>query len=144
ERTTVTRGDTDPTVRERTITQVIQGEAQVRYVPQAVDYYSYSATFWRKTRPALFGVYVQPLDEATRRQLQSNRGVIVKIVVNRSPAFDADILRGDIITRFAGEPVADPADLFAKIKRLAGREVTVTLVRNSAAREITVRLRDGN
>ena len=128
-------------MRERVITHTIQGESYIEYVPETVDYYNYSATFWRKSIPLAFGVLVQALDEPTRQRLQTNRGVIVKVVVNRSPAFAADILRGDIITQFNGEPVNDPADFFAKIRAHAGQPVTVRIIRGSTTRDIALILR---
>ncbi len=136
--------DSTPLISERTITQTIQGEAYVEYVPQTTDYYQYAATFWRKAKPMHFGVLVQRLDEATRQRLQTNRGVIVKAVVSRTPAFDADILRGDIITQFNGRPVADPQDFFAQVRAHAGQRVTVRLVRGSSTLDVPLTLQRGD
>lgn len=88
----------------------------------------------------MLGVLVQPLDEATKKRLQSNRGVVVKVVVNKSPAYNADILRDDIITQFAGESVSDSNDLFDKIKKHAGQIVSVKILRDGTTRDITLTL----
>jgi hypothetical protein len=130
-----------PSISVTEVTQTVQGEAYTQYVPKNTDYYNYSATFWRKAKPQMFGVLVQSLDEATKKRLQTNRGVIVKIVVHKTPAYNADILRGDIITQFAGEPVADAEDFFDKIKAHAGQQVTVKILRDDASLDITLTLR---
>lgn len=131
----------DPKTIEREITQTLQGEAQTTYVPQSTDYYEYSTTFWKKTKPLKFGVLVRPLNEESKKKLQTNKGVSVRVVVKRSPAFDADILRGDIITHFNGEPVVDPEDFFDKIDSCAGQKVTVKVVRDKKKLDIEVTLR---
>lgn len=140
--TTRNNPDSPPVIAERVITRTLEGEAYVRYVPQDIDYYDYSATFWKKARPYVFGVLVQALDDATKLRLQTNRAVIVTVVVNRSPAFAADVLRGDIITHFDRAPVLDPADFFEKVNTQAGRQVTVTIIRNGVARDVTLTLRE--
>jgi len=129
-----------PSIARRQITQTVQGEAYIQYVPQNVEYYNYSATFWKKIKPMKFGVFVQQLDNETKKRLQTNRGVIVKAVVRKTPAFNADILNGDIIVLFNNEPIADPEDFFAKIKANAGQEVTVKIIRDGTTRDITLTL----
>lgn len=130
-----------PSIALREVTQTLQGESYTRYVPKSTDYFEYSTSFWKKSKPTMFGVLVQPLDNATKKRLQSNRGVIVKVVVNKSPAYNADILRDDIIIQFADEPVADPDDFFDKIKKHAGQKVTVKVIRDGTTRDITLTLR---
>ena len=130
-----------PTVYNRQITQTLEGESYTRYVPRSTDYYTYSAMFWKKSKPLKFGVLVHPLDDAAKKRLQTNQGVVVRVVVDRSPAFYADILRDDIITHFAGQTIADPKDFFEKIKSHSGQTVTVKIIRNSTPKEISLTLR---
>lgn len=129
-----------PQVFRREITQTLEGEAYIRYVPRSTEYYNHSATFWKKSKPSICGVLVHALDEDTKKRLQSNKGVIVKVVVNRSPAFFADILRGDIITTFNNKPVADPKDFFDKIRMPGGEYITLKIIRNDIPRDISFQL----
>jgi hypothetical protein len=129
-----------PSISRTEITQTVQGETYTQYVPQNTDYFNYSATFWKKTKPLKFGVLVQSLDEETKKRLQTNRGVVVKVVVRKTPAYNADILRGDIITQFSGEPIADPEDFFEKIRAHAGQQITVKIIRDGIPKNITLTL----
>lgn len=131
-----------PSVYKREVIRTIEGESYTRYVPQSIDYYDYSATFWKKTKPLRFGVLARALDEETKKRLQSNRGVIVKVVVNKSPAYNADILLDDIIIQFAGETVAGPEDFFGKIRTHTGQTVTVKIIRDGKPKDIILTLRN--
>jgi hypothetical protein len=130
-----------PSIYQRETSQTLEGESYVRYVPRSTDYYDYSATFWKKSKPQIFGVLVRALNDETKKRLQSNRGVMVKVVVNKTPAYNADILRDDIITQFAGEPVADPDDFFEKVNTYAGQTITVKIIRDGKPKDITLTLR---
>jgi hypothetical protein len=125
---------------ERETTKKIAGEFRTQYVPQTTDYYDYAATYWAKSKPPIFGVLVAALDEEARQQLQSNRGVSIRAVINRSPAFLADLLRGDVIVRFAGVDIVDPDQFFDTVVQNEGKQVTVDFVRGGEKKTVTVQL----
>ena len=52
-----------------------------------------------------FGAYYRPLSDELRAKLQRNTGVMVTNLVDGSPAFQADILIGDIILEADGQGV---------------------------------------
>ena len=79
---------------QRQVTQTTPGQLQISYVPENVDYYDYSATFWGKTKPSLMGVLVQPLSADLKQTYQTNKGVVVKIVIQKSPAYNAMCWKG--------------------------------------------------
>ena len=135
-----TTPSSQPSVYQREITQTLEGESYTRYVQKNTEYFDYTATFWRKAKPHKFGVLVHGLDDAAKKRLQTNRGVVVRIVVNRSPAYYADILRDDIITHFNGSPVNDPEDFFEKIEANAGKEVAVKILRDGVSLDISLTL----
>ncbi|MBE0566699.1 MAG: PDZ domain-containing protein [Krumholzibacteria bacterium] len=126
---------------DREMTRTIAGEFRTAYVPQTTDYYEYAATYWAKSKPPVFGVLVRELSAEQRRELQSNRGVLVRAVIKGSPAFLADFLRDDVITSFAGEVVYERDRFFELVAANQGKEVTVELVRLGEPRTVTVRLR---
>lgn len=55
-----------------------------------------------------------------------------------SPARDAGILPGDLITAVAGREITNAQELLAALEGMAGKPVTVDLVRNGAAMQLTV------
>lgn len=124
-------------VQQQTV-QTVQGQFGITYVPQNVDYFDYSASFWAKTKPSPIGVLVQPLSDDLKSRYQTNKGVVVRAVVVDSPAYEADILRGDVLTELAGEIVRTPDNFFDIVWRNEGKKVTLNLIRDG--QPLTVQL----
>jgi|WetSurMetagenome_2_1015567.scaffolds.fasta_scaffold87892_1 hypothetical protein len=127
-------------VYDREVTRTVRGEFRTTYVPQTTEYYDFAATYWGKLKPSIFGVLVTALDDEARQRIQSNRGVVIRAVVKNTPAFTADLLRYDVITRFAGEDITDPDQFFDTVVRNAGRKVDVEINRNGVVKTIPVQL----
>jgi hypothetical protein len=140
ERSILQEGSATPQVYERESTTVIEGEYRTRYVNQNTDVYDYEATFWAKSKPPVFGVFVRELDDAAKAAIQSNKGVIVKAVVKDSPAFDSDILRGDVLVGLGGEEIRHPDQFFDLVARNGGKTVTVSLFRSNQKKTVKVKL----
>jgi len=70
------------------------------YIPYNVAMYDYFATYWVKLNLSKidFGADVIPLPSEVKTEIGSNKGILVIGVVEKTPAYDADIVRGDIIT----------------------------------------------
>jgi serine protease Do len=130
ERVIIQDGQKRPKVIERTVTTSTQGEYHTAYVEQNVDYFDYSASYWAKTKAPTFGVNVKPLDDALKSELGSNKGVLVRVVIKDSPAYDADILRGDVLLSLAKVEIRDPDHFFSLVERNRGKTVSVLLYRN--------------
>lgn len=112
--------------------------SQTTYVPMTVHRVDYGAIYFVKQRYGL-GVYTRDLNDSERQLLQSNRGAAVRIVVNDTPAFNADILVGDIITALDGELISS-AQSFAEIsRRKRGGLVAVSLIRQGKRLEKSIR-----
>lgn len=83
------------------------------------------------------GIALQPLDRelATYFELPDVTGVVVNSVAEDSPAARAGLRTGDILTRFAGEPIAaEKAEDLGRFQRLVasfepGRRVDIELLR---------------
>jgi hypothetical protein len=125
---------------EREVTRTIEGEFQTYYIPETSDYYDVAATFWAKAKAPRFGVLVQPLTNEAKQEIESNRGVMVRTVIIDSPAYEADVLPGDIITRFGDDRVESAAQLFSLIEEHAGEEVSIEVVRDGRRRILTIPL----
>ncbi|WP_267222554.1 PDZ domain-containing protein [Dyella silvae] len=112
---------------------------QTNYIPMHVDRYDFLAVYLVKFKVRL-GAQVVDLSPEQRQELQSNHGVAVVGVVNGSPAFDADILVGDLIITMDGRPIGGSADYAALLDQKAGRRVALTINRHGSifAKEVTL------
>lgn len=105
------------------------------YVPRDIDYYEHSATFWRKIENPLFGALVMDLSDQQKQQLQSNHGLVVRAIMTDSPAFAADLLKGDIILTINGEPAPSAQRFYQNLAGLAGKEVVMAVRRGATTIE---------
>lgn len=96
-------------------------------------------TDWVKLKPPIFGVHTLELTPELRQKIGSNKGVIVSAVIRNSPAWSADILNGDIITRIGDIEIIDVKTCSKVITDYAGKKVTVEFFRNAQklTKEIT-------
>jgi S1-C subfamily serine protease len=96
----------------------------------------------RKTgtvRRGMIGVTIQPLnaDLAQSLNLPSARGAIITSVQSGGPADKGGIRRGDVITRFNGQPIMDSNNLRNLIASAApGSEETLTLMRDGREQNV--------
>jgi len=63
-------------------------------------------------------------------------------VIKQSPAFQADFLTGDVITRVASQDVADGKSLVEIITQNAGQRVEIEFIRNGETRLRALKLRN--
>lgn len=87
------------------------------------------------------GVAIMAADESARLRrrvgLPPQDGLLVRGVVDGSPAAVAGIDGGDLVTAVAGRPVADVDDLWDALEA-AGEEVEIELLRGTDPRTVTV------
>ena len=76
------------------------------YIPYSVDGYDYLATYWIKANLRL-GLHGRGLTYEERKSLGTNKGLYVYVVVKNSPAWEADLMPGDVIRKFNGVEVID-------------------------------------
>jgi len=88
--------------------------------------------------PPIFGALPQALPAEIRQQLERNTGVIVWVVRNGSPAYNANILEGDVILKMNGEDVLSVADYVQRYIKLAGQKVELEIWRNGQVKNISV------
>jgi hypothetical protein len=72
------------------------------YIPITVDRSNYGAVYFVKRHYSL-GILFRDLNDIERQELQSNRGAVVEVVIDDSPAFHADILIGDVVAMVDGQ-----------------------------------------
>jgi PDZ domain len=110
------------------------------YVPMTVNRYQYGALYLVKVRLRL-GVKMRVLSDQERRELQTNHGVYIETVVDGTPAYQSDILPGDVITTIDGSRIDDPANFNELLSARVGQTVELAIIRQGKAISKTVALR---
>jgi hypothetical protein len=100
------------------------------YIPYSVDRYNYGATYWAKGTPPVLGLIVKDLTPEVRQKNGKNIGVDVQIVIKNSPAFRADIFKGDILKKINNVELYEGKDFHEGIKKFAGQKVVIELLRD--------------
>lgn len=104
-------------------TTTTPGTYSTQYIPYQRQVFDQGAVFWRRIRPGIFGANLAPIPDDLRSKLQRNTGVLVTVVVQGSPAFRANVIRGDVITQIADKPVATVQELIDLLPSYAGQKV---------------------
>ena len=100
------------------------------YTPYSIDRFEQGATYWVKTKGQITGIFPRDLPPEIRQKIGSNKGVLVLAVVKQSPAFSADILRGDIIKKVNNIEITDIKHYFQVMVSNANKKVTITVLRD--------------
>jgi hypothetical protein len=100
------------------------------YVPMTIQRADYYAGYWVKGKPPIFGAVVAPLKPEQRRQLGSNTGMMIRVVVIGSPAFKADIFSGDDLISIGDVSITTSDDYQTALRKYAGTEVSVQILRD--------------
>jgi len=79
--------------------------------------YQYFATYWAKLPTPLLGLHVQ------RERPDDDAGLEVMAVIKSSPAADAGLLRGDVLTRIGDVELHKPEQLSQAAQRYSGQSV---------------------
>lgn len=97
----------------------------------------------RGRTPAFLGVQTEEITPELQRErnLTATQGVVVMDVVPNSPAANAGLRNGDVITKFDGTEISTPDDLRRAIMQArAGQEVNMDVMRGNKHREFTAQL----
>lgn len=113
---------------------------QVVMVPYSVERSDFAILFFAKAKSRV-GIFAVPIDDATRRRLETNAGLRVEVVVDDSPAFHANVLPGDVLISVAGESVSSMQGFVAITDRYEGQRVPFDLDRDGKrlSKEIEIR-----
>ena len=100
------------------------------YIPYTVNRSDYFASYWIKNKPPIFGVHIKAMSQNEVQQIGSNKGLVVNAVVKGSPAFDVDIIKGDVISKIGDFYVYDGETYQRAVRSYQGSETSVVLFRN--------------
>lgn len=99
-------------------------------IPYSVARYDYVATYWIRLKPKPFGAYLKDIPSDLTQQIGTNKGALVYAVVKNSPAFMAEVLRGDVIKTINDNEIIDSKDALRVIKIYIGKNISISLLRN--------------
>jgi hypothetical protein len=111
------------------------------YIPYTVHRSDYLATYWIKMKRPIFGVHIQELTPEIKKQIGSNKGVLIQAVIKGSPAFDADILKDDVLKQIGDIEVFDGDSYQKALSKYEGKEADVFIIRGDNEIHKSVRLR---
>lgn len=112
---------------------------QTSIIPVTVNHTGYGAAFFIKQRLVL-GVNTRALNDEERAQLQTNKGLVIRAVVDGSPAYEADLLVGDIILSIDSHVVTTPESMNTLLDTKRGQSVNIKLSRQGKVVERDVTL----
>jgi PDZ domain len=108
------------------------------YAPATIALSDYGAVYFVKQRFEL-GVFSRDLNDA-EQELQTNQGAVVRLVVDGSPAFNADLQIGDVVTAVDGVAIANAQAFNELLRERGGKQVALSIVRRGQRLEKTVQL----
>jgi len=88
----------------------------------------------------LFGATFRNLTSKEREVVEGAGGVEIGSVVGSTPAAQANLIAGDLVTAFNGKPFADRVAFQDLLRGQAGKAVTLTIRRNGITMDRMVRL----
>ncbi|ANB73897.1 hypothetical protein AYM40_17145 [Paraburkholderia phytofirmans OLGA172] len=100
-------------------------------VPISVRRYDQMATFWIRAIPnPILGIDIRDLTPQQRATFQTNKGVTVNAVQKDTPAYDADLLKGDVLKSVGSVEVTDGHELQKLLQKFAGQQVKIEFIRD--------------
>lgn len=115
--------------------------SRTTYMPYNVNRYDYHASFWIKSTNIIFGAVLRDLTPEERRSTGSNHGVVIGVVIWNTPAFEADLLEGDIIKKVNDIDITGPTTWNTMLSENLGKPVVVAFIRDGKEQKKTVTLR---
>lgn len=103
--------------------------SKTTYIPMTINRYDFGALYFVKIK-VQFGAYFRDLNDAERLSMETNKGAAIVLLVDGSPAYDSDLLVGDVVLSLNGERVAGVESMLDLISKNAGSDANLTIIRN--------------
>jgi hypothetical protein len=104
--------------------------SRTTYMPYSISRYDYYASFWGRHKPSGgLGIYFDDLTDELRKDIGSNKGIRIVVVVKGSTAFNNDILVDDIIYKFNDIDVIDKVHFLNIIKENREQQIKLEIFR---------------
>ena len=109
-------------------------------IPMSSTQYRYDQTAIFLAKPLVkpkIGLYMRDLNEQDKSRSGANVGVLVDIVVKGAPAYEANLVSGDVILSISGEEVVDKRRAIDVINKLPSyTEIPLVISRAGAKKKI--------
>jgi hypothetical protein len=109
-------------------------------IPTSVRKYDQISLFFVKAPRIGLGTYMQALKSEEHAKIGTNKGMRIMATVKGSPAFNADVLPGDILLAINDKPVFDGDSLHSAAEAAYGSQAKLSLLRDGQPVEKTVAL----
>ena len=109
------------------------------YIPMTVNRVDYGAVYFIKQKFGL-GAFFRDLNDSERQELQTNRGAVARLIVDGTPAFNADLLIGDVFTSIDGIPIANSQALSELLRERRGKTVALSIMRKGQSLQKSLQL----
>jgi tetratricopeptide (TPR) repeat protein len=109
-------------------------------IPYSIERSDFSAIFYAKVNSRA-GILAEPLDENSRKRLQSNNGIKVLTVVEGSPAYAAEVIDGDLVLRIGEDIVISVDGYYGLLDKYSGRVVKFVIERDGRTLEKQIEIR---
>ena len=109
------------------------------YIPVTIHRANYGAGYFIKQK-FIIGAQFRDLNDKERKELQTNKGAAIHLVVDESPAFKADLLPGDIATSLDGIPILNTSQLSKLISERRGNRIMLGFLRDGRSMNLPIQL----
>jgi hypothetical protein len=99
------------------------------YIPYSRDRFEYGATYWVKMKMPVLGVQVRDPNLEERTAAGTNKGAVVVLSIKGGPAFEADMLPGDLVIKINDNDVVGFQDLIRMAGKNRGQLVDFEIIR---------------
>lgn len=114
------------------------GEAHTDYVPYSKRSYETQILFWRRRHPDAIGLFLDVVPVSLRAALGRNTGAYVVAVEEKSPAFLANVLIGDVIVAANSREIRTRGELDELLETDGSQTVTLTILRQGKSLEVVL------
>lgn len=113
-----------------TATTIVNGTTTTM-MPISIRRFDQAASFWIRAKPnPILGIDMRDLTPQQRAAFQTNKGVTINAIQKDTPAYDADLLKGDVLKSVGSMEVTDARGLQQLLQRFAGQQVKIEFIRD--------------
>jgi serine protease Do len=118
----------------------IPGSSTTNYVPYNVQRYDQLATYWITKTRWMLGVRDSETPDYIKKELGTNKGIMLRVVIKDTPAYDADLFAGDVVTKLNDDVITNMQHWGKAINTHSGQTVALTIYRDGEYLEKSVAL----
>jgi len=109
-------------------------------IPYSTRKFDYGALYFIKNKPLTLGIQMSDIPLELRKEIKRNRGVFVKLVMNDSPAFYADLIPGDVIIKVENTEINNSKEFKELLKNYKGQETRFEIIRDGDVQILNIQL----